>query len=47
MVGASKRDKTEKVGITLPVSLLKRGDKVRDDIPRSMVIRRAIQQYLR
>jgi hypothetical protein len=27
-------DKTEKVGITLPISLVKQTDKARDDIPR-------------
>jgi metal-responsive CopG/Arc/MetJ family transcriptional regulator len=49
MVGTSKIDKTEKVGITLPISILKRVDKVRADIPRprSMFIRRAIEQSLR
>jgi hypothetical protein len=33
-------DRTEKCGITLPVSLLKQTDKVRGDIPRSTFIRR-------
>jgi metal-responsive CopG/Arc/MetJ family transcriptional regulator len=47
MVGANKTDKTEKVGITLPLSLLKQTDKARHDIPRSMFIRRAIEQFLR
>jgi len=47
MVGTSKLDKTEKVGITLPISILKRVDKVRADVPRSMFIRRAIEQFLR
>jgi metal-responsive CopG/Arc/MetJ family transcriptional regulator len=47
MVGTIKLDKTEKVGITLPGSVLKRVDKVRQDIPRSMFIRRAIEQSLR
>jgi len=46
MVGTSKVDKTEKVVITLPISLLKRTDKARGDIPRSTFFRRAIQQYL-
>ncbi len=40
-------DKTEKVGITLPISLVKRTDKVRRDIPRSTYIRRAVEYYLR
>jgi metal-responsive CopG/Arc/MetJ family transcriptional regulator len=47
MVDTSKTDKTEKVGITLPSSLLKWVDKTRTDVPRSMFIRRAIQQFLR
>jgi len=37
-------DKTDKVGITLPGSILKRVDKARGDIPRSMFIRRAISE---
>ena len=40
-------DKTEKVGITLPGSILKRVDKVRRDIPMSAFIKRAIEQFLR
>jgi len=47
MVGTSKIDKTEKVGITLPSSLLRRMENVRGDIPRSTLIRRALEQYLR
>ena len=47
MVGKGKLDKTEKVGITLPGSILKRMDNVRGDIPRSTFIRRAIEQLLR
>jgi metal-responsive CopG/Arc/MetJ family transcriptional regulator len=47
MVGANETDKTEKVGITLPISLLKRTDKARGDIPRSTFIKKAVQQYLR
>lgn len=35
------------VGITLPTLLLKEVDKVRGDIPRSMYIRRAVEQYTR
>jgi metal-responsive CopG/Arc/MetJ family transcriptional regulator len=40
-------DKTEKVGITLPISLVKQTDKARGDIPRSTFIRRALQNYLK
>lgn len=40
-------DKTEKVEITLPVTLVKRTDKVRGDIPRSTFIRKAVEQYIR
>jgi metal-responsive CopG/Arc/MetJ family transcriptional regulator len=47
MVNPNKTDKTEKVGITLPISILKRMDNVRGDIPRSTFIRRAIEQFLR
>jgi len=47
MSGTTKADKTEKVGITLPVSLLKQTDKARGDIPRSTFIRRAVQQYMK
>ena len=39
-------DKTEKLGITLPKSILHRIDQVRGDIPRSKYIRRAIETYL-
>ena len=38
-------DKTEKVGITLPIVLVKQIEKVRGDIPRSTFIRRAVEQY--
>ena len=47
MFDTSKLDKTEKAGIMLPGSILKRMDKVRGDIPRSTFIRRAIEQLLR
>ena len=40
-------DRTEKVGITLPESILRKMDKVRGDIPRSTYIRRAVESYLR
>ena len=39
-------DKTEKVGITLPIVLVKQADKARGDIPRSTCIRRALEQYI-
>jgi metal-responsive CopG/Arc/MetJ family transcriptional regulator len=38
--------KTEKLGITLPKSLLHTIDNKRGDIPRSRYIRRAIENYL-
>ena len=47
MVDLIKSDRTEKVGITLPIILVKMADKARGDIPRSMFIRRAIEQFLR
>jgi metal-responsive CopG/Arc/MetJ family transcriptional regulator len=42
----SDKDKTEKLGITLPISLLKQIENKRGDIPRSTYIRRAIENYL-
>jgi metal-responsive CopG/Arc/MetJ family transcriptional regulator len=47
MRGAAKIDKTEKVGITLPIFLLKQTDKARGDIPRSTFIRKAVEQYIK
>ena len=47
MSGTTRADKTEKVGITLPITLVKQTDKARGDIPRSTFIRRAIEQFLR
>jgi len=47
MNGTTTTDKTEKVGITLPISLMKQTDKARGDVPRSTFIRRAIEQYIR
>jgi hypothetical protein len=47
MRGAAKIDKTEKVGITLPIALVKQVDKLRGDIPRSTFIRRALEQYMK
>jgi len=43
MKRTTRDDKTEKVGITLPISLV---DKARGDIPRSTFIRRALEQYI-
>jgi metal-responsive CopG/Arc/MetJ family transcriptional regulator len=40
-------DKTKKVGITLPIVLVKQADKARGDIPRSTFIRRAVEQYIK
>ena len=40
-------DRTEKLGITLPISLLHKIDSNRGDIPRSKYIRRAIEKYLK
>jgi metal-responsive CopG/Arc/MetJ family transcriptional regulator len=47
MVGTTKYDRTEKLGITLPKSLLHRIDNKRGDIPRSNFIRRALDSYLK
>jgi len=47
MSGTTKADKTEKVGITLPITLVKQTDKALGDIPRSTFIRRAVEQYMR
>jgi metal-responsive CopG/Arc/MetJ family transcriptional regulator len=47
MTRTTQDDKTEKVGITLPISLVKQTDKARGDIPRSTLIRRAVEQYIR
>jgi metal-responsive CopG/Arc/MetJ family transcriptional regulator len=47
MRGTTALDKTQKCGITLPVSLLKQTDKARGDIPRSTFIRRAVEQYIK
>ncbi|MFL6346417.1 MAG: hypothetical protein ACJ71A_13365 [Nitrososphaeraceae archaeon] len=40
-------DRTEKLGITLPISLLQKIDNNRGDIPRSRYIRRAIERSLK
>ena len=39
-------DNTEKLGITLPKSILQKVDNVRGDVPRSTFIRRAVESYL-
>lgn len=40
-------NKSEKVGITLPISLVRATDKTRGDIPRSTFIRKALENYLK
>ena len=47
MRSTTYNDKTEKVAITLPNSLIKQTDKLRGDVPRSTYIRRAIENYLK
>jgi metal-responsive CopG/Arc/MetJ family transcriptional regulator len=47
MVSTTASDRTEKLGITLPISLLKQIENKRGDIPRSTFIRRAVESYLR
>jgi metal-responsive CopG/Arc/MetJ family transcriptional regulator len=47
MVSTTHNDKTEKVGITLPKSLIKQTDRLRGDVPRSTYIRMAIENYLK
>jgi metal-responsive CopG/Arc/MetJ family transcriptional regulator len=47
MVGTTYGDKTMKVGITLPHSLINQTDKLRGDVPRSTYIRRAVEYYLK
>jgi hypothetical protein len=47
MVSTTDRDITEKLGITLPISLLKQIDNKRGDIPRSMFIRLTVESYVR
>jgi metal-responsive CopG/Arc/MetJ family transcriptional regulator len=43
----STTDRTEKLGITLPISLLKQIENKRGDVPRSTFIRRAVENYLK
>ena len=40
-------DRTEKLGITLPKSLLQKIDNQSGDVPRSTFIRRAVESYLK
>jgi metal-responsive CopG/Arc/MetJ family transcriptional regulator len=47
MVSTTKIDRTEKLGITLPKSLLRMIDGKRGGIPRSTYIRRAVENYLK
>ena len=47
MVSTTRIDRTEKLGITLPISLLKQVDNKRGDVPRSTFIRRAVESYLK
>ena len=47
MVGTTAKDRTEKLGITLPISLLQKIENKRGDVPRSTFIRRAVESYLR
>ena len=47
MVSTTKYDRTEKLGITLPKTLLHTIDNKRGDIPRSTFIRRAVENYLK
>jgi metal-responsive CopG/Arc/MetJ family transcriptional regulator len=47
MKRTTKDNKTDKVGITLPIVLVRQTDKARGDIPRSTFIRRALEQYIR
>jgi metal-responsive CopG/Arc/MetJ family transcriptional regulator len=46
IVSATTMDMTEKIGITLPKSILQKIDQRRGDIARSRYIRRAIEKYL-
>jgi metal-responsive CopG/Arc/MetJ family transcriptional regulator len=47
MVSTTKKDRTEKLGITLPKSLLHKIDNNRGDVPRSKYIRRVVESYLK
>jgi metal-responsive CopG/Arc/MetJ family transcriptional regulator len=45
-ISVATMDMTEKIGITLPKSILQIIDQKRGDIARSRYIRRAIEKYL-
>jgi metal-responsive CopG/Arc/MetJ family transcriptional regulator len=47
MVSTPDIDRTEKLGITLPISLLQKIDNKGGDIPSSTFIRRAVESYLK
>jgi hypothetical protein len=47
MVSTTDKDRTEKLGITLPISLLKQIENKRGDIPRRTFTRRAVESYLK
>jgi metal-responsive CopG/Arc/MetJ family transcriptional regulator len=41
------KERTEKLGITLPIQLLQKIDNTRGGIPRSKFIRRAVESFLK
>ncbi|MGC1929676.1 MAG: hypothetical protein WA667_11925 [Candidatus Nitrosopolaris sp.] len=47
MASTTYNDKTQKVGITLPNSLINQTDSLRGDVPKSTYIRRAVEYYLK
>ena len=47
MVSTTDIDRTEKLGVTLPIPLLKQIDNKRGGVPRSTFIRGAVESYLR
>jgi metal-responsive CopG/Arc/MetJ family transcriptional regulator len=47
MVSYTKNDRTGKLGITLPISLLHKINIKRGDVPKSTFIRRAVESYLK
>ncbi|MGB7956683.1 MAG: hypothetical protein WCF23_22150 [Candidatus Nitrosopolaris sp.] len=47
MRSTTAADKTDKIAITLPRSILQKIEKIRGDMPRSTYIRRALQNYLK
>jgi hypothetical protein len=47
MVSTTDIDRTEKLGITLPISLLKQIENKLGDIPRNTFIRRTVESYLK